>query len=703
MPQVVFSPLLPLSITLALLLVLSLATALVFYKGLAGRWYRALAALVLAAVLFDPQLVFEDRERISETVLIIVDRSASQKLDHRQQQTDATLAALKDKLAQLPQLDIRIREVSDRDNHGTMLFDALDSLLTDVPADRVAGAFMITDGQVHDVPTRPDRLALKAPLHVLITGHEKEHDRRLVLLDTPRFGLVGKEQIIRFRIEETGGEAKPIRAVVRRDGTVIAEGRLRAQEDIKLPVAIDHAGPNVFEIEIEATATELTAANNRVVVTMEGIREALKVLLVSGQPHIGERVWRNLLKADQSVDLVHFTILRPPEKQDGTPLNELSLIAFPTRDLFETRVNQFDLIIFDRYSHLSILPAVYLSNIVRHVREGGALLVAAGPEFKGRQGLANGPLAAILPAEPTGTVLERPFVPRPNLLGQRHPVTRALAGNANDPPDWAAWLRLIEARAKQGATVMEDDQGHPVLMLAHEGKGRVALLLSDHIWIWARQIQQGGPYLDLLKPIVHWLMKEPDLEEEALRARVQAGRLTIERQTLADKVDPVLLTSPTGAQQSITLEPTKAGLWQATVTVPEWGLYHLKQGALTAFAPVGPANPKELAQVISTPSVLEPMAHATGGGTRRISSKDPTQIHLPAVIRQAQGPHYAGEDYMALKDNQSTRLKAVTIQPLFSGLSGLVLVLISLVLAWWAEGGFARPSRSKMRPYKTRP
>ena len=694
MMHVSFAPLLALSFSIVLVAGLCAVCAISFYKNNRGRWYRLLASLVVALTLFDPQLVIEEREAVSDTAVIVVDRSSSQQLGLRKAQTDAALATLLEKLKALPRLDIRVHEVNDAGNDGTLLFQALDQSLRDLPSERVAGAFFITDGQVHDVPQRADRLALKAPLHVLITGHEKEHDRRIVLLDSPRFGLVGKDQLLRFRIDEKGGDQKPIKALVRRDGVVVAEGRIRAHEEIKFPVTIEHAGANLFEIEIEVSETELTAANNRALVSIEGIREALKVLLVSGQPHIGERVWRNLLKADQSVDLVHFTILRPPEKQDGTPLNELSLIAFPTRDLFETRINQFDLIIFDRYSHLSILPSVYLTNIVKHVRAGGALLVAAGPEFRGKQGLSSGPLAAILPAEPTGTVLEKSFVPRMTALGQRHPVTRNVPGHDKDPPDWAPWLRLIEANTKNGVPVMSDAEGHPLLLLAHEQKGRVALLLSDHIWLWARNVQNGGPYLDLLRPIVHWLMKEPDLEEEALRAKSQSGHILVERQSLADQVGPVTLISPSGSQQTLTLSPSGTGRWSTTIPASEWGLYQLRDGGLTAFAHIGPANPRELSDVISTPTLLDPISRETGGAARRIGEAGHAHVHLPVLLRQGQAGHYAGEDYMALKDNNGSLVKAVTIKPLFGGFMGLMVLLISILLAWWAEGGFPRP-RSK--------
>ena len=695
MTSLSLAPLLPLPVLLALMGLFCLVTAIGFYKSLAGRWYRLLATLVLAASLFDPQLVFEDREPMPDRALVLVDRSASQFLAQRKEQTDAALTALLDRLKALPRLETRVQEVNGSGEDGTFLFKALEQSLADTPADRLAGVFFITDGQVHDLPARKDRPVINAPLHTLITGHEKEHDRRVVLLDSPRFGLVGKEQILRFRIEETGGTGKPLKAWVRRDGVLVAEGRLSPQEEIKFPVTIDHAGTNLFEIEIEAAPTELTAANNRAIVSIEGIREALRVLLVSGQPHIGERVWRNLLKADQSVDLIHFTILRPPEKQDGTPLNELSLIAFPTRDLFETRINQFDLIIFDRYTHLSILPAAYLNNIVRHVRAGGALLVAAGPEFRGRQGLGSGPLSAILPALPTGTVFEKPFLPRVTALGQRHPVTRALPDDGTKPPDWAAWLRLIDVQAKAGIPVMSDGEGRPLLLLAHEEKGRVALLLSDHIWLWARNVRSGGPYLELLRPVVHWLMKEPDLEEEALRLKAQNGQLSIERQTLGDTASPVTLTTPAGQQQSLTLEASGAGLWRRSVPVIDWGLYQVKDGALTAFAHVGPANPREWAQVVSTPVLLTPISAATGGGLRRIGQADSTVITLPVILRSGSPNRYASDDTLALKDNNASRLNAISIKPLFGGWHCLLLLTLSLVLAWWAEGGFRKPYGGK--------
>ena len=668
----------------------------VIRTGRRGGWFRLVAVLALIGALLEPQMIIEERETLDDVVAVVVDRTGSQDLDLRQNQTEAVRAQVDQQLKQLPHLDVRVIDITTHHSDGTTLFAGLTSILADVPPERVAGAILITDGQVHDTPegnkSGLQSLGFKAPVHALITGHTQEHDRRIVLIDSPRFGIVGKDLDVRFRMEEVGGDKRPVKAVARRNGVVVAEGRIRADEDIRLPITITNAGTNVFEIEIEAAADELTTLNNRAVVTVEGIRDTLKVLLVSGQPHIGERVWRNMLKADPGVDLVHFTILRPPEKQDGTPINEMALIAFPTRELFETRINQFDLIIFDRYAHQSILPIGYLNNIIRYVRQGGALLVAAGPEFRGSQGLASGPLAAILPAEPTGTVTETPFKPMISPLGSRHPVTRGLTENAEE---WGEWLRLINANAHKGIVPMNGPNGQPLLVLSRENKGRIALLLSDHAWLWARNVNGGGPYLDLLRPIVHWLMKQPDLEEEALRAKTQNGQIIIERQTLGEDVKPVTLIDPGGRQQTVTLDAASPGLWRKTFPVEQLGLYQLKDGELTAFVSVGPANPKEFSDVVSTTAVLEPIVTETGGSVRRVSLLPGSSPVVPRILREGRQSHYHGSDFIALKDNHGAKVRGITVLPLLSGWHGLLALLLALVLAWWAESGFMLPENRK--------
>ncbi|MCO4055437.1 MAG: hypothetical protein HEQ16_15580 [Bosea sp.] len=690
-----FTPLVPVWLLAALALVVLAAAgaALVLQRG--RGVLRALALLALLFALGDPSLVHEEREPVKDVVAVVIDRSGSNRLADRAEQTARARAQVERQLAGISQVEARFVEVGDGDgaNDGTRLFEALSATLADVPAERVAGALFITDGIVHDMPGAAQALGLKAPLHALITGRDSEIDRRVTLTDTPRFGIVGKTVKIRLTVDEKNGTGTS-RVTVRRDGEVLMERAVRTAEPMELTVRIDRGGPNLIEIEADAIPGEMTTANNRAVVTIEGVRDKLRVLLVSGEPHAGERTWRNLLKSDANIDLVHFTILRPPEKQDGTPINELSLIAFPVRDLFQTKIKEFDLIIFDRYANTTILPLVYFENIVRYVREGGALMVAAGPEFSGNGTLSRTPLSAVLPAQPDGRTIEEAYRARITDRGKRHPVTRDLDGSEVEPPRWGEWLRLISARASEGDVVMSGPGDRPLLITSREGKGRVGLFLSDHAWLWARGYREGGPHIDLLRRLSHWLMKEPSLEEEALRATTRGRTVEIERQTLGDNPGAVTITSPSGAARSLPLALDRPGLFSTRLQATELGLHRLQSDQLVAFVSVGSDNPREFTDVLSDPARLRPVAETLGGSSRRIGSEASPEVQLPRVVPVRAGARLAGGDWIGLRITDSGIVRGVSLSPLFIGLGGLALILGALIAGWLGEGG-SRHSRRK--------
>jgi hypothetical protein len=573
---------------------------------------------------------------------------------------------------------------SDGETDGTRLFTALGASLADVPPDRVAGVIMITDGRVHDVPTDAGALGFAAPVHALITGSKKERDRRVALIAAPRFGIVGQPQTIRYAVEDQGASERTAEVTVRRDGEVVETRTVPVGAPQNVEIPIPHGGPNIVEIETSPLAGELTTVNNRAVVSIDGVRDKLRVLLVSGEPHAGERTWRNLLKSDASVDLVHFTILRPPEKQDGTPINELSLIAFPTRELFQQKIGEFQLIIFDRYARQGVLPIIYFDNITRYVREGGAVLVAAGPDYASSTSIWRTPLDTILPAEPSGNVTEQAFRPRLSDLGKRHPVTRDLAGSASNPPQWSHWFRIVDTRNDTGTPVLNGPDNKPLLVLSREGEGRVALLLSDHIWLWARGFEGGGPHLDLLRRLSHWLMKEPELEEEALRLVISGHNLTVRRQTMAEDVAEVTLTAPSGATRTLKLAPTEPGVWQTSVSANELGLWRATDGKLNALVNIGPVNPREFAEVTSTTEVLGPIATATGGDSRRLD--DGNGLDVPRILAVRSGDTYKGDDWIGLKMRDASVVRGIGVLPVFAGLLGLLLLLGSLAGTWAREG-----------------
>jgi hypothetical protein len=696
--SIAFSPFLPPWAIVALSAVALAITVVLLWRRVRGAWLRAFAFALLILGLCDPNLVQENRRPLKDIVALVVDRSASQDIGERPGQTDKARDELKARLNALGDVDLRVVETSrqESDTEGTKLFSALRGALSDAPPERVGGAIMITDGDVHDIPGSIAALGLDAPLHALITGHEGERQRRIELIEAPRYGIVGKDQVIALQVLDSADHGEPVKLAVRRDGATIDELDAKVGERINVEAPIEHAGPNVIELEVAPVEGELATDSNRAVVNIEGVRDKLHVLLVSGKPHPGERMWRNLLKSDPNVDLVHFTILRPPEKGgDGTPINELSLIAFPVADLFGRKIKDFDLIIFDRYAQQSILPYAYLDNIANYVREGGALLMAEGPEFSTPDGLFYSPLGAIAPAEPTGEDVEAPFQAKVSEEGLRHPVTRGLAGLDAKTGDgeWGRWFRLIGARATGGDTVMSGPDDKPLLMLSRVDKGRVGLLLSDQMWLWARGYDGGGPYLDLLRRLAHWLMKEPELEEEALRASAKGRDVTVERQSASGAERETDLVAPDGTRTKLTMTPEAPGLARAHVTVDRYGLYRADDGQHVALVSVGPVNPLELQDVVSTPEKLRPIAEATGGTVRRLAAAG-GGVAIPRVVGLNPAPSYGGSDYIGIKRTGSSELIGARSTSLASGFFGLALLLGAVVAAWLAEAGRLRRGRN---------
>src|SRR5580700_1738407 len=683
---IAFTPLVPALVLWVALAVIVAIAGLLLVARARGAAIRVTALALVLLALANPSFTREEREPLSSVVAVVIDKSPSQNFGERTRETAQAQAALVDALKKIRGLEVRVVDAgqADGETDGTKLFGALSSALSDVPIDRVAGAFLITDGRVHDIPPNAAAVGFQAPVHALITGAKDERDRRIAISAAPRFGIVGQTQTITYRLDDQGVTGERARITVRRDGETISERTLQSGQTSSVDIDIKHAGPNIVEIEASPLENELTLVNNRAVVAIDGVRDKLRVLLVSGEPHSGERTWRNLLKSDASVDLVHFTILRPPEKQDGTPINELSLIAFPTRELFQQKINEFQLIIFDRYARQGVLPVIYFENIARYVRDGGAVLVAAGPDYASPTSIWRTPLDTILPAEPTGSVTERPFQAKLTDLGKRHPVTRALEGAESDPPRWSRWFRLVDTRNSTGTVVMEGPESKPLLLLSREGEGRVALMLSDHIWLWARGYEGGGPHLDLLRRLSHWLMKEPDLEEEALRLIARGHELTVRRQTMGDSVSDVTLTAPSGATRTLTLSPGDPGVWSSTIKANELGLWRASDGKLNALVNVGPANPREFTEVTSTLDVLAPLLQATGGAARRLD--EGSGLHLPRVLAVRSSDTFHGEDWIGVKMRDASIVRGIGVLPMFAGLLGLLLLVGSLAATWLREG-----------------
>jgi hypothetical protein len=654
-----------------------------------GLGWRTLVLAVLLLVLAGPSLVSERRRDLPDVVVLVEDRSPSQSIGARTAQAAAAIAGLRERLAAMPGLEVRQTTVAGgiasatSEDPGTAAFAALARELADVPAEAVAGVVLVTDGQVHDAPADAAALGFAAPLHALLTGAPGEVDRRLVVENAPTYGLVDDELEVAIRIEDVGRPAAvaPVKVEIRKDAGKPTVQLVPVGERTILKVVLDHAGVTVLQVAVEPLAGELALANNEAVIALNGVRERLRVLLVSGEAHTGERVWRSLLKADPSVDLVHFTILRPPEKQDGTPIRELALISFPVRELFEIKLDEFDLVIFDRYRRRGIIPQAYFQNIADYVNRGGALLIATGPEFASPLSLFRTPFGAVMPGEPSGEVITEGYRPAITAVGRRHPLTADLAGASPENPRWGRWFRLIGSAATKGTVLMTGAREQPLLILDHVGEGRVAELMSDHAWLWARGFEGGGPQAELLRRTAHWLMAEPELEEDALFALARGETLLIRRRSLEPDPSPVAVTTPSGATLEVPLEDDGRGMAEGTVAIAEAGLYRLGDGTRTALAVVGDLNPKEWSDVRATDAVLRPLAEATGGGIAWLAENG-----VPSLRRVEAGRDAHGRGWLGLARKRRYLVTGIEQTNLVPPVAALALLLGGLALAWRAEG-----------------
>jgi hypothetical protein len=677
MGQIVFDPLLPWPFVWALGAVALAGVALALWRGLSGWALRLLAGVVLVGAVAQPSWQVEDRADLSDIVLMVVDRSASQRLAERAGVTEDAAQALETQLAARPDTELRRIPVGDGEGDlGTQLMSALSQAMAEEPRGRIAGVFLLSDGRLHDIERAPD---LPAPMHLLMTGKQTDWDRRLIVQNAPSFAILDEEVELGLRIEDDGAapEARETELMISIDGEEAESYTVPIGEDLTLPVTLPHGGMNVIQFTVPEGEGELTDRNNTALVQINGVRDRLRVLLVSGEPHAGGRTWRNLLKSDSSVDLVHFTILRPPEKQDGVPVTELSLIAFPTRELFLEKIDDFDLIIFDRYKRRGILPSIYLDNVRSYVEGGGAVLVAAGPDFASADSIYRSPLSQIIPAEPTARVVEEGYRPEVTGLGQKHPVTAGLEG----PETWGRWLRQIEVDAMaQGDVVMSGLDDRPLLVLDRVGEGRVALMASDHAWLWNRGYEGGGPQLELLRRLAHWMMKEPELEEEALRAEATGQTMRIIRRTLGDAVGPVTVTRPDGETEELTLEEVSPGRFETRYTGPQIGLYRLAEGDENAVVGLGPAAPREFEQTIASGEALEPLIDGTRGGIKRL------QEGMPTIRAVREGRPAAGRGWVGITPREAFETMDVRQTPLLP--AWLVLLLASgLILGAWLREG----------------
>jgi len=642
---------------------------------------RALAALVVGIALMNPQKVTEERESLPDVALVIVDKTESANIGKRNEAISNAASELTTTLAARDGLEIVTVSIDPSDK-GTQITPTLLEGLANLPRDRIAGVFVVTDGQIHDVPDDPEKLMPEGvPFHALIAGDSTARDRRMSAINAPRFGLVDETVDFEIQVDDPGFEGEQALIQVRLNGKEQATFNVAIGEKVTIPVKVERRGSNTVELIAQGVDGELTYVNNIFVQDMSGIRDRLRVLLITGEPHSGGRAWRNLLKSDPSVDLVQFSILRPPGKSVGAKNSEMSLIQFPTRQLFEDNVDEFDMIIFDQYRRRNILSPYYFQNIARYVSNGGALLVAAGPPFSEPVSVYRSPLSAVLPVRPKGTLTEGAYRPLLSEKGQRHPITSEFSGQ--EAERWGQWYRAVDADVLSGDVLMSTEDDNPLLVLDEVGKGRVAMLLSDQAWLWARGVDGGGPYNEMFRRLAHWLMGEPDLEAERLSAKIVNGRMEITRNTLSDAEQNVRVTGPDGKTQALKLTRTTPGVYVGEIAAPAEGTYRVQSGDIQTIAAAGALNPTEFSELVPTQDKLAPLVTATNGHSRLIGEDAP---NLPSLRDVKAGAKTSGADWAGVVRHERYDVTASKREPFAPILLFFALAALMLAWAWRAEG-----------------
>jgi hypothetical protein len=660
--QISFDPLLDPVLLGLFALAAVLALGLYLWRGGRAPASRFLLLAGIVLVLAGPGLLRETRAPVPAVGVIVIDRSPSMALSGRLAGADAALAALRERLAPPGgenRMDLRIVEVRG-DADGTRIAGALDQALSGVPAERVAGAWIITDGRVVDAQD----LARPFPIHQVLVGEAGERDRRVTLVAAPRTAVVGSVARLSVRVDDGPGSGPTAPLIVWSGEGEPVRRDVPVGETVTVEVPVDRRGALPLAIETPPAPGEISTANNAVTTEIAGVRERLRVLLVTGEPYAGARAWRNLLKADPSVDLVQFMILRSPDSIDFTPVEELALIAFPTEELFIDRLADFDLVIFDRFRRLDVLPDFYIENIARWIEEGGAFLMLAGPGESAGDGVASTPLGRLLPVRPTGRSLEGDF--RPGLTGQgrTHPVTAPFAATS---ATWGSWQR-VQASTATGTVLLEGPQGAPLLVLSQSGRGRLAAVMSDTAWLWQRGYQGGGPFDELFRRTAHWLMKEPDLDAERLLLRASGSELLVERRSQSDP-GPAEVEAG-GSRTGVPLRAGPDGVYAGRFPVRQPGLHRVRSGALTAYtvAGVGPAAESRL--LTADGSALAGVVRREGGGRAAYVGRDGQGDPSELTARRA-------------RTDVTVALRREELIPPWA--AGAVLLLLSL-LAWVREG-----------------
>lgn len=534
---------------------------------------RCVGALALLAVAFELSLSFETTSAAGPRLVVLVDDSASMsiadadspdqkamsRVDRVQalwRRSEAARAAWRERglVVQLKKFADSSEPLPDADSDqltlqasgaASDLTRAIAELSAEDPATDprpIAGLVVLSDGLFDradrgaDDPLLLAARELGVPITAVSAGAPHLVDLALTELRAGEFAFVENVAEFSADIEAHGLPGARTEVVLRRDGQVVATQPFTApiggQGTVRFEVAPDRVGQFVYEIEVRPVDGEATLANNKRAFVVKVLRDKVRVLHVAGRPDWDVRALRTLLGRDPNVELLSYYILRGADDADREdPFAQLSLIAFPTDELFKEQLGSFDLVVLHNFDALNHQVGRYLADIGQYVQDGGALVMIGGD-----MGLATGdypapPLAAVVPVDlrvPTG-LDTAPFRPQLTDAGRRHPITAWLESSGLS--DWSRLPNLdsynpVKMARHEGmigsAVLLRHPSGAPLVAIAEPGLGRVFVISTGATWRLGFSadlpiVDGARPYDLLWLGAIRWLLRD-----------AAADRLTLE-------------------------------------------------------------------------------------------------------------------------------------------------------------------------------
>jgi uncharacterized membrane protein len=636
---------------------------------------RVLSALLALPFVLQPQWVAERLENVQGRIAVLVDASRSMAVrdvspDRAQHALELLRGWQKQGKAQFDLYafgaDARSVKLGELDaaalarDDDTRIQRAVERAVGDL-GEELSAVVLISDGADLSPGWSPQQLkGLGVRVHTIAVGSEHEPaDDAILAIKADPVGFLRQAAEVEVSVRSTRKEREPLIVSLREQGQLVSEAKAElddsGQGKVVLPFTPGRLGRAVYTVSLPLAEGDAVPENNERAFLVRVTRDKLRVLLLCGAPTWDTRFLRAFLKADPAIDLITFFILRTSSDLAMASPEELSLIPFPTDELFREHLDSFDLVIFQDFNYGPYQVAAYLPRIRDYVIKGGAFAMIGGTRAFAGGGYEHTPIAEILPvrmAPGANALSTREFAPTLVEAMARHPIVELVPDQTENQKTWSELAPLVGAnkllglRESSHALLVhpneKDAQGGPmpVLAVGTAGQGRVLALAADSSWRWsittAGRRGDASAYERFWDRALRWLARDPLLEPahiETDRERYGPGAPIKARmllrddryQPLASHALELLVLDMQGAVSSRQpLESDVDGSAGAELHVPaDPGAYRLAVRDLQSEAPIAEqgfiveAGGDELADPRPRPDLLREIAAVTGGSFYR--------------------------------------------------------------------------------------